>query len=239
MKHTIMSFVIQRFAVVFPAFLVVFTVRGFARAFVARRMGDDTAYHEGFLSLNPIVHVDVVMLSFLLFVSLLISGIFEGRVYSSLVYNILIFMGIRWSYRVPIETRNFKRFKLGTILTTIAGPLGCFSLVLVFLYIARYLPYHLMSDGVVISLVSICRETIRSGLWFGVFHLLPIPPLDGGRLLQFMLPPSKQAILSWLETYFIFILIGLLVLPGVSDVFGAAMWSVCHGVYGLLSKFVF
>lgn len=239
MKHTLVSFVIQRFAVVFPAFLAVFTFRGFARAFVAKRMGDDTAHREGFLSFNPMAHVDVIMLTLLLFISLAISGLLEGRVCSSFIYNVLIFMGLRWAHRVPFEPRNFKRLKLGTILTILAGPLGCFFLALLFLYIGHYLPYGLMSDSVAISLLSVCREVIQAGVWFGVFHLLPIPPLDGGRLLQFLLPPTKQAVLSWLEMYSIFVLIGLLVLPGVSEVFGTAMWMICRGVQMVLLKLVF
>jgi len=239
MSQNILAFVLQRFAIMFPAFLVVFTARGFFRALVAKKMGDDTACREGYMTLNPLVHVDVIALSFLLFVALLISALLDGQIDTWLIYNVLIFMGIRWSHTTYFEQRNFKRLKLGMTVSLLAGSFGCFFLSLLVLYIMKYLPYTILPPNVSISLLSICSAMVSMGVWFGVLHLLPIPPLDGGRILQFLLPYSKQKSLEWLESYSLFVLLGLFFLPGVSHIFRAIIGGVCFFVHFGLAKLVF
>ena len=239
MPHNILAYVIQRFAITFPAFLAVFTFRGFFKAWVAKKMGDDTAYRDGYMTLNPMAHVDVIALSFLLFIALLISGLLDGKVDTWLVYNVLIFMGIRWSYSTGFEPRNFRRLKLGMSLSLLAGPLGCFLLALIGLYLMNYLPYSSMPPNISVSLVGVLSAIVNAGVWFGVFHLLPFPPLDGGRLLQFLLPYSRQKTLTWLESYSLPILLCLFFLPGISHIFRVFVGGICFLVHAGLMKLVF
>lgn len=217
--QTHMMSLIRDVAILFPAFLAVFTFRGFARAVVARWMGDDTAYNEGYTTLNPLMHVDIAGLGIILLVVFLLGGMFAGDLPRSMLFIPLIFMGVRWSYSVPFEARNFKNVKWGGALTIFAGPLGGFLLALLFLYILRYLPVESMPTGVVVSLISICQTVVDLAIYFGVLELLPIPPFDGGRLLQFLLPYSKQNFIAWLEEHSLFIMLALFFVPVVSDFF--------------------
>jgi Peptidase family M50. len=225
-------------AILFPAFLIVFTFHGFARAIVARWMGDNTAYQEGYVSLNPLMHVDIMSMTVVLLIVFLVGGLFAGALPRSMLYILLLFMGVRWTYSIPFEVRNFKSVRRGMILTTLAGPLSCFVLTFLFLYVQKYLFLIAMPFGVAKSLQGICAAVVVLGAYFGVLGLLPIPPFDGGRLLQFILPYSKQGIVHWLEEYSFFILLALFLVPGISDLFFGGINILGFYIISFLSGFV-
>lgn len=234
-----MMILLRDVAILFPSFLLVFTFRGFSRAIVAKWQGDDTAYRSGFVTLNPVAHVDIVGLSIVLFVLFLLGGLLGGSFSRPMLYILLIFMGVRWTYTVPFEPRNFRSLKRGAVLTILASSFGCFLLTFIFLYVQKYLPFNYLHLGAAKSIASIGQTVILLSSYFGVLALLPIPPFDGGRLLQFVLPYSKQWIVSWLEEYSLFILLALFLLPVVSDLFFAMINTVTFFVIQLLSLFVF
>jgi len=233
-----MMLLLQNLAVLFPAFLFVFTARGFFRALVAKLMGDDTAQREGFLTLNPVAHVDVLGLCVVFFVIFFLGALFGGGFPRAMLYIVLIFMGVRWTHVVPFDERNFRRLKLGAILTILSGSIGCFSLVYLFLYLFKYMPFFHLSLAAYKSLNGIVLSVISLAAYFGVLDLLPIPPFNGGRLLQFILPYSKQHIVAWLEEYSMFILIALFVLPVVSDAFFGMISVLGNSIVQFLSMLV-
>jgi len=206
-------------AILFPAFLLVFTCRGFFKALTAKIMGDDTAQESGFLTFNPVVHVNLFGFLIMLFFLFFLGGLLLGTFPRGMLFILLILIGVRWTYPVPIDEGNFKHHTLGVILTTLAGPIGNFVLALFFLYVLTYFPYQLFPQYVFITLVSIFRAVIELAVFFCVLDLIPLPPFDGGRLLQFILPKSLDYVISWLEEYSIYVLLGLFFLPGISDVF--------------------
>ena len=206
-------------AILFPAFLLVFTCRGFFKALMAKIMGDDTAQESGFLTFNPVVHVNLfgflIMLFFIFFLGSLLLGTFPR----GMLFILLILIGVRWTNTVPMDEGNFKNHKLGVILSSLAGPIGNFILALFFLYVLTYFPYQLFPKYVFITLVSIFRAIIELAIFFCVLDLIPLPPFDGGRLLQFILPSSLDYVISWLEEYSVYVLLALFFLPIISDVF--------------------
>jgi len=213
------SELLRDIAILFPVLLIVFTFRGFFRALVARWQGDNTAYQHGYLTLNPLAHVDISGVLLVLLIVFVLGAVMGGRYTRQMLYALLIMIGVRWTYRVPFEPRNFTKMKRGVILTLLAGPIGCFLLSLISMYLLAYIPFSLFNPGVTKTLVEIFIEIIRLSVWFGVLGLIPIPPFDGGRLLQFLLPYSKQATLAWLEEYSIFVILVLFFLPVTSDIF--------------------
>lgn len=239
MVNSHMMELLRDMAVLFPAFLIVFTFRGLARALIAKWMGDHTAYHEGFVSLNPLMHVDIMGLTLVLLVVYGLSYFIGGRVPHSMLYVFLIFMGVRWIYPVPYEPRNFRNLKRGMILTILGGSLGCFFLVFVLLYAQKYLPFNMFAIGVARTLRSIISTVVMLAAYFGVLALIPIPPFDGGKLLEFVLPYSKRGIIQWLEEYSLFILLALFLLPVVSDVFFGLIGLFAIMIVKLLSMLVF
>lgn len=234
-----MMTVLQEIAILFPAFLLVFTVRGFFRALVAKLMGDDTAQRYGFLTLNPTAHVNVFGLTIVVLVLFGISGLMGGGLLTSgLLYMALIFVGVHWTYPVPFDDRNFKKLKLGAILTILGGPIGCFVLAYFSLYLAKYMPVNHLSIGVAKSLYQVVGMVMRLSLYFGVFGLLPLPPFSGGRILRYILPYSKQGIVDFLEEHALIVLLCVLFIPGISDLFWGLLNGMCKAMYLLLSALV-
>lgn len=225
-------------ALLFPAFLMVFTFRGFFRALAARWAGDETAYNEGFLTLNPLAHVDLYGMIIVLFVLFFIGGIFPGPATRPLLFVMLILVGVRWSIPVPIDESNFKNYKLGVLSTTLAGPMGCFMLAFLGLLAIHIFPTTMFPDYVFLTILKVFSLMADLAIFWGVIDLLPLPPFDGSRLLPFIFPPSMHDVLAWLEEYSLFIFLFLFFVPGVSDYFFELIRLITSGVYQFLNNVV-
>ena len=141
-----------------------------AHGLVSYWMGDPTAKLEGRLSLNPFKHID----------------------WAGLVC--LLFFGFGWAKPVPIDSRYYKDAKTGIIWTSFAGPVANFllSFICVFLFYALYkfAPQLIFTAaGNFISSVLSYTGLISTG--FGIFNLIPIPPLDGSKVVFSFLPDDK------------------------------------------------
>lgn len=216
-------------ALIFPAFLMVFTFRGFFRALAARWSGDDTAYNEGFLTLNPLAHVDLYGMMTVLLLLFFIGGIFPGPAMRPLLFAVLVIFGVRWSVPVPIDESNFKNYKYGVISTALAGPCGCFVVAFVSLFGIALAYKAGLSVPAMRTITEMCGAIAHLGLFWGVVDLLPLPPFDGARLLQFIIPESRHEILGWLEEYALFIFALLFFVPVVSDYFFIFINGITQG----------
>ena len=210
---------IRDIAILFPTFLIVFTFRGFFKALVAKMCGDNTAQASGFLTLNPLAHIDVFGLLAWIVILYFIGGILFGGMPQGIMLLFLVAMGIRWTYMPPFDERNFRYVKTGIILTILAGPFGNFLLTLLFLYVSNYFPYTSFAPHIARGCQQLFSSIIQVALWFGVLDLIPIPPFDAGSLLEFILPVSQHHLIRWLEEHSMFIFLALFFLPGISNVF--------------------
>ncbi len=220
--------ILNQLAILFPAFLVVFTGRGFFKALAAKIMGDNTAHKYGFLTLNPLAHINLIGLVSVLFIVFFLGGLLSGYVPRSFLFILVILIGARWTIPVPINEHNFKHHSLGVAVTTLAGSLGSFLTALFFMYVAVYFPGRLVPTYVYSSILLVITTIIDFCLFFGVLDLIPIPPFDGGRLLRVILPLSLQGAVDWLERYSLFIFLAIFFLPGLSNYF-----------FGIISLFAF
>jgi len=185
---------------VFEFVLLLFSlsVHECAHAWMASRLGDQTARLMGRVSLNPMDHVDPI--GTLLFPALIIFGPFIGLSFFS-------GMLIGWAKPTPVITRNFRKIVRDDNLVTLAGPASNLLLVLVaFLVLTvisvavpdgRLLVLSSFSGGIAMgvpsglqAVVLLCTLAILINLSLFFFNLLPIPPLDGSRILRNMLPYS-------------------------------------------------
>jgi Zn-dependent protease len=190
-----------------------------AHAWTASYLGDQTARLQGRVTLNPVYHVDPV--GTLLFPGLAIFGPFLG-------FSFFAGMLVGWAKPTPVITRNFRKIVRDDNLTTLAGPASNFLIVLV-----AFLVLVIMSlsgpnghNTVMLSFIGalrpgaavvaqplplLCTLAILINLMLFFFNLLPIPPLDGSRLLRNMLPYNAVMVYDripiWVS-YLVMILLG-------------------------------
>ncbi|HSX16612.1 MAG TPA: site-2 protease family protein [Patescibacteria group bacterium] len=164
--------------------------------FVAHKLGDDTAALEGRLTLNPLKHIDLLMTVLLPAVLLLIGSnpIFVAK-------------------PVPIDTRRLKYDEFGMAWVGLAGPLTNLALAVLGAIVARLAGVHLnISDGLIYAstagLVFYTFISINVALF--VFNMIPLPPLDGSRLLYAFAPDPVRRVMEQIEAVGFFIIIFVL-----------------------------
>lgn len=195
--------IFMRFAVLFPAIIL----HEISHGYVAYLLGDPTAKRAGRLTLNPIAHIDpigtVVMPLALLFLS---GGAF--------------FFG--YAKPVPFNPRNFKDERTGMLLTGIAGPVTNIVLAIVFGFASRFFPVPggVWNPGSFDSVGAFLLYFAYANLVLAFFNLVPIPPLDGSRVLQWILPDSLRDAYHSLERFGFIILIALTwFVPGIFNAY--------------------
>ena len=174
-----------------PAIIWALSFHEFCHGFAAKMVGDPTAERYGRLSLNPFAHFDLI-----------------GTL-------MLLFVGFGWAKPVPINSRYFKHPRRDLIIVSLAGVAGNILTAIVAVLFLRFLgTYWYRFTGHAGFTVMIQMVRINMGL--AAFNLIPIPPLDGSRVLEAFLPYKYMEYYYWLERYGMIILIGLL-MTGVID----------------------
>ncbi len=210
-----------------PAVLIALIFHEVAHGFVAYKLGDPTARAMGRLSLNPLKHLDPI-----------------GTI-------CMIFFRFGWARPVPINTRYFKNPRRDMAITALAGPLTNFIIaflsVPVYLLLYRLVVHLDMRADVAPFLVTLVLYTYyfffilhSVNLGLGLFNLIPLPPLDGSRILLVFLPPRYYFGLMRYERHITLVLILILffgsrfgILSTVSNQIGGIMeflWRLIPGL---------
>jgi Zn-dependent protease len=167
-----------------------------AHAWMASRLGDQTARLEGRITLNPMYHIDPV--GTLLFPAVIIFGPFIG-------FSFFSGFLVGWAKPTPVITRNFRKIRRDDNLTTLAGPVSNLVLVLLAFSVLAGMSIALpngrevvqasfiaaLSPGTPVTIQPVallCSLAVLINLSLFIFNLLPIPPLDGSRILRNVLP---------------------------------------------------
>lgn len=211
--------VLNFIATIFPVLLLSFTFKGFFQALIAKLMGDSTAQDEGFLTVNPLVHVDIPGLLVVMFVLFVLGGIIGERLPLSILLIIVIALGIRWIIPVPVNDSNFKYHRLGGIVTAFSGSFGNFILGFLATLAVKFIFTLGLPRYILITLLDICKLLIKVSLFFGVLNLIPLPPFDGGKALHYLVSEQYQYIVAWLEQHALYVLLVLFFAPGISTLF--------------------
>ncbi len=207
-----------RFALLFPAIIL----HEVAHGYVAYLLGDPTAKRMGRLTLNPLKHIDPVGTIILPITLLLVSG---GA----------FFFG--YAKPVPFNPRNFKDERTGMLLTGIAGPVTNILLALVFGLASRLfpLPGGVWDPGSFNSVGAFMLFFCYANLMLAFFNLVPVPPLDGSRVLQWILPDSLRNVYHSIERFGFLILMGLIwFVPGLFNGYlDVTVWPIFSAVTGI------
>ena len=199
-----------------PAVLIAITFHEYAHAWAATKLGDDTPRNQGRLTLNPLAHLDPI-----------------GIV-------LLIFAGFGWGKPVQVNPRNYNTnmsVSKADALVSFAGPAMNFILAVVFMIVAyaiiTFAPAFVLTQaGTIIILLLQIIISINIGL--GVFNLIPLPPLDGSKILNNFLSYNSRVWFAEHEYmfYMIFILIWL------TGIAGIIISPIINGIYSGLSYIV-
>ncbi len=199
-----------------PGVLIAITFHEFAHAFAADKLGDDTARMQGRLNLNPATHLD------------------------PFGFVLLLFAGFGWGKPVEINPRNFSRkftMDAGEAIVSVAGPLMNMALAVVFTAIQFLLiklaPAFLFTQAGSITM-AVIQYTIIVNIGLGVFNLIPLPPLDGSKILKNFLPFNAK---NWFIShehifYIVFVVIwitgiaGTIISPINNAIYTGIQWVI-------------
>jgi Zn-dependent protease len=186
--------VIQYLAVAALPLLFAITVHEVAHGWVALRLGDRTAQMLGRLTLNPIKHIDPVGTIIVPAALLMLGGFIFG-----------------WAKPVPVDYRNLHNPKRDMAIVAVAGPLANLCMAILWALLAKLgLALSSALSWASVPMVLMGKIGIFLNLILMVLNLLPIPPLDGGRVLTGLLPARWSIAFAKIEPYGFFVLIALL-----------------------------
>lgn len=183
-------------------FIFAVTVHEVSHGLAARRFGDRTAEQLGRLTLNPVRHIDPI-----------------GSVAVPLVLAFLSLPPFGWAKPVPVNPRNLRKPKQHMVLVAAAGPASNLAMALLWaIGFAVVLQAPMPVSGARQFLLSMTQIGIYFNVLLAIFNLMPIPPLDGGRVLRGLVPESLGRKLDALEPYGLIIVMGLLALGVLGQV---------------------
>lgn len=218
-----MNLSLERLIMLLPLILIVLPVHELAHGYVAYKLGDPTAKDAGGLTLNPLRHLDPFGLI------------------------MMVVAGVGWAKPVPVNSSYFKNRKAGMILVSMAGPLS--NLILAFIFMLLWgLVVKLIAIGVIVIntaamntfigyLIDFFSFFISVNISLAVFNLIPVPPLDGSRLISAFIPEESYYRFARYEQYIgLAFIILVIVLPG--NTFSKFIQFFVDPIFKSMSSFV-
>lgn len=199
-----------------PGVLIAITFHEFAHAWAADKLGDDTPRNEGRLSLNPLAHLDPV-----------------GSI-------MLLFAGFGWGKPVMVNPRNYNRdisMDKADALVSIAGPAMNFiiAIILTLIYCAiyKFAGVAVLTSKILGIIMIMLMYVISINIGLGVFNLIPLPPLDGSKVIKPILPYNAKIWLEDHEQIFYIIFVALWIVGVLGTIITPIINIVYSGIINL------
>jgi Zn-dependent protease len=193
------------------------TLHEAAHGYVAKHFGDATAYMMGRVTLNPIKHIDLLGTIVVPTITMLAGGFLFG-----------------WAKPVPVNYGNLRSPKRDSLWVAFAGPFANMVQVVIWAIVAKVLLATVTMSGLVGPFwVSVAEAGIKWNIMFALLNLLPILPLDGGRIMASLLPNRLSYAYSRTEPYGLFILLALVFTGALGWMLGPPFMAAMRGTYNL------
>ena len=206
---------IQKISVYALPVLFAITLHEAAHAYVAKYWGDSTAYNLGRVSLNPLRHIDLVGTILLPLMCLAVGGFLFG-----------------WAKPVPVRFGNLRNVRTGMRWVAAAGPLANFAMAV--LWVLLFKLAVVMNNAYSEPLALMSQAGIGINVVLMVLNLMPLLPLDGGRIVESLLPPGLAYQYSRIEPYGMWVLLALVVTGLLSPILSPFIEIVLNLLYLLV-----
>lgn len=204
-----------------PGVLIAITFHEFAHGFAAYKLGDNTAKNEGRLSLNPLDHLDPI-----------------GTL-------MLLFAGFGWGKPVHVNPMNYTRkmsMEKGEAIVSVAGPLMnillAFVFAIIYALIYKFAGLEFIESTVGYIIMMLISYTISINIGLGVFNLIPLPPLDGSKIIMPFLPYNAK---QWFRNneYIFYIVFVVIWITGIASwIISPAITAISNGIMNLVGLII-
>lgn len=196
---------------VFQGLILIFSIviHEVSHGYMAKSLGDPTARLAGRLTLNPFKHIDPI-----------------GSVVLPLLTFFTTGMVFGWAKPVPYNPYNLRNGRKGELLVALAGPLSNFLIAVFFSILIRFsLAYGIFSGA-----IEMFALVVLINLVLGIFNLIPIPPLDGSKILFSLLPAGNSSLQEFLERYSLVLIVAVIFFWGYISIPVSFLFRLATGI---------
>ena len=207
---------IQKIVIYAPPIIFAITVHEAAHGYAAKHFGDMTAYKAGRITLNPLKHIDLFGTILLPALTILLGGILFG-----------------WAKPVPVDFSRLRNPKKDMLWVAAAGPASNFIMAIFWVFVIKFAMGA--PEAVALPLAEMAKAGISINIVLMVLNLLPLPPLDGGRIAVSLLPMPYAIKFAQIERFGFLILIALMfsgILNKILDPFINAVYALIISLFG-------
>jgi len=237
-RNNLFFYLLNEVILIFITLIIIITFKGFFKALFTKILGDDSAYDEGFVTLNPLEHIEFFNMTLILIIYFFVSYIFADFGPIEIPIFMMLTFCSRFINPIPLNESNFKYPKIFSIATATTGLVSGIILAVICMLLLKLISLGTIPACITISTIKILNTIASTSILWGILSMIPVPPLDGGLILRNILPRSVQIHLDWVEHYSFLILVVLFFVPPINYIFFSIIIGAQKKLLYLLAKLI-